>query len=156
MSSHFSGAPSAAAGHTVDKPYSTEKLKQAPLSKRVLHWMKQLMDFRPNDPSNPNHARLRTQLKFRIGIITAGFLYFAYQHPEYSVLSAWWHGSNRPLQQQRFERLSGELGGKDGIGIGSSSSPLATERQMESAASIMRGSLDSGGGGVGAAAKKFT
>jgi hypothetical protein len=75
MSSHFSAAE-------VDKKRSFwEK------SKWLFFWR----------PSSIDEKRWAKHAYFRVTIGLGLGIYWAYWHPEYSIISAWYHGSNEPI-----------------------------------------------------------
>eukprot|EP00672_Neobodo_designis_P022726 CAMPEP_0174834008 /NCGR_PEP_ID=MMETSP1114-20130205/4582_1 /TAXON_ID=312471 /ORGANISM="Neobodo designis, Strain CCAP 1951/1" /LENGTH=140 /DNA_ID=CAMNT_0016067913 /DNA_START=46 /DNA_END=465 /DNA_ORIENTATION=+ len=73
MSSHF---PS---GAQADSRWET--------AKKIFFWRPQSID----EKRWARHALFRISMGLGMGC------YFAYWHPEYSIISAWYHGSNEPI-----------------------------------------------------------
>jgi hypothetical protein len=121
MSSHFAGThdassspnnnfSSASAEQKNNNPHTTTaNSTKSPSSflHRARRVLAELLSFYPSDPTNPQHRRLMNQAKARALIVGCCFVYAGYQHPEYSVISAWYHGSSKPLAEQRWEKMSG-------------------------------------------------
>jgi hypothetical protein len=118
MSSHFAGthqpeegaasaSPSSSSSSTTAKTTSSENISKGTFWQRSKRLVKEVLSFYPSDLSNPHHRRLMNQAKARAVIVIGCFIYFGYHHPEYSVISAWYHGSNKPLAEQRYEKMSG-------------------------------------------------
>ncbi len=115
MSSHFAGThqpeetatstTTASSSTTTTNSNNTQKPSFWQRSKRLI---KEVLSFYPSDLSNPHHRRLMNQAKVRAVIVVSCFIYFGYHHPEYSIISAWYHGSDKPLAEQRYEKLAGQ------------------------------------------------
>lgn len=48
-------------------------------------------------PETPEQLQWAKHAYWRFGFLCAFMAYEAYWHPEYSFISAWWHGSSEPL-----------------------------------------------------------
>ena len=139
MSGHFAGthettgsasATSSSSSATTTTPPKQEVVSKGTYPQRFARLIKEVLSFYPNDPNNPHHRRLLNQAKFRAVIVFSCFIYFGYHHPEYSFISAWYHGSNKPLAEQRWTKMSG------------GESP-GSQRQQEQVESIMSRSTKS-------------
>lgn len=106
-SSGSSTASSSSSSSSSASPPKQEVVSKGTYYQRVTRLFSEVLSFYPNDPNNPHHRRLLNQAKARAVIVFSCFIYFGYHHPEYSFISAWYHGSDKPLAEQRWRRLSG-------------------------------------------------
>jgi hypothetical protein len=70
--------------------------KTATADRRMSKWelFKRLVIWKPQTREEIQFAR---HSYFRITVGLCGLLYFAYWHPEYSFVSAWYHGTAEPI-----------------------------------------------------------
>jgi len=110
VSSSSSSSSTASASASSAQQQKQEVVSKGTYSQRFIRTFKEILSFYPNDPSNPHHRRLLNQAKVRAVIVFSCFIYFGYHHPEYSFISAWYHGSDKPLAEQRWRKMSGGEG----------------------------------------------
>ena len=128
MSSHFKSAANDAAREAAEATIGPDGETVKPtFAKRFVAWGRRVFFFRPTDMKNPDHKKLMRQAQVRLGIVMCFMTYYGYQHPEYSIVSAWWHGSDKPLAEQQYLKMSG------------GESP-GTERDQRTVMTVMQGS----------------
>ncbi len=60
-------------------------------------------------PSSVDEKAVARHCYFRVTVFCCVGAYYAYWHPEYSVISAWWHGTNEPIVHRAVPFNPGEF-----------------------------------------------